>query len=427
MLDRKTPPPYHLLDKIDIIRAKTQYLNNGLPIHIINAGTQPIIKVEFIFSAGNYFELQPGDAYFTIKMLAEGTQKRSGQAISNYIDQFGAFSDFNHGVDRVSIGLYTLRKHLAELLPILLEIISQPSFPEKELNNLKNITLQNLQINQEKNNYVASRKFRKSIFGEGHPYGRTLSQEIITEVQPNQLHHFFQKKYAQQPFDIVLVGQIDEKVINQVAEVFSPLEISTQGKQAASAPPPPLPQAQQFLIEKEGSLQSSLRIGRRLFSKNHPDYFKLMVTNEIFGGYFGSRLMKNLREDKGFTYGVYSNLIMFNQDGYLVIGTDVKKEHTQQTLDEIYKEMNLMRTELVQEKELETVRNYIMGSFASSLSTPFDLADIFKSLYFNNLDYSFYDQYVHIIKNIQSDDILETAEKYLNPDLLTQVVVGGIS
>ena len=426
MLDRKLAPHYQVIDKIDILQVKTHHLDNGLALHILNAGEQPLLRLEMIFPAGNYYEIKNATSYFTIKMLGEGTQKRSSREIISFVDQFGAFIDFNHGVDRVSISLYALTKHLESILPILTELITLPTFPEKELENLKNITLQNLRVNKEKNNFLASKKFREQLFGDTHPYGRNLNEEVIEQLQRTDLQDYFERCYQGQKFDLLVVGKIEDNIIQQLKKHFSTLKFNAPSPEKNLNVLPPNQQTNRtHKIVKEASLQSSIRLGQRLFTKNHPDYFKMMVTNEIFGGYFGSRLMKNIREEKGYTYGIYSNIVVFNKQGYWVVGTDVKKEFTQNTLDEIHKEALKLRSELIDQKELETVRNYILGSFAGSLSTPFDLADIFKSVYFNNLEYSFYDQYVHAVKSITPEEILETAQKYLHTEDMLAVVVGG--
>lgn len=253
-----------------------------------------------------------------------------------------------------------------------------------------------------------------------------MDEDVIENVQQTDLLAFFQTKILASPFDIILVGQISDPDIRLVNEVFGGPKLTNLAK-----PAEPLalirPDTQKtHILTKEESLQSSIRMGQATFTKEHPDYFKWMITNEIFGGYFGSRLMKNIREDKGYTYGIYSNLMMFQHAGYWGVSTDVKQEYTQQTLEEIYKEAQRLREEPVEKKELETVRNYMLGSFVGSINTPFDLADIFKSIYFSGLDYAFYDRYVQTIKNIDPDEIRQTARQYLHPEDMHLVVVGGL-
>jgi predicted Zn-dependent peptidase len=168
-------------------------------------------------------------------------------------------------------------------------------------------------------------------------------------------------------------------------------------------------------------------MGRKLFTRSHPDYFKMMVLNEILGGYFGSRLMRNIREEKGLTYGISSNLFTLQKEGYLLIGTDVKREFTSLTIEEVYKEMNILRTEPVGEEELETVKNYMAGSFAGSLSTPFALADHFKAIYFDGLTYDFYEHYIENILNTSAQQLQDLANQYLTDNSMLVVIAGLVT
>ncbi len=428
MLDRSTAPAYHTIEHIDIPQAESSVLPNGNRLHILNTGQQEILKIELIFPAGNYYESQTALSYFTVKMLGEGTSERSAGNISESIDQYGAFIEFNHGVDRAGIGLYTLNKYAPEVFPIIRELIEDSIFPDKELENLKRVTRQNLRVNQQKNAYLASRKFREILFGLDHPYGRNLSEEAIEAIDREALQEYFKKHFKAHPIDILLVGKIHREVRESTVQTFGnyPLQKPLEPENfTLNSLPKHMGNLQQ--IEGPQQLQSSIRLGRLLFTKNHPDYFHFTVTNEIFGGYFGSRLMKNIREDKGYTYGIYSSLVMFAQEGYWMISTDVKGEFVEHTLDEIRKEAYRLQNELIPHEELETVRNYALGSFAASLNTAFDLADIFKSIYFSKLDYSFYDTYIQAIRDIQAEDIRNIAQKYLKPEEIAGLVVGGLA
>jgi predicted Zn-dependent peptidase len=171
-------------------------------------------------------------------------------------------------------------------------------------------------------------------------------------------------------------------------------------------------------------MQSSIRIGRRLFKRQHPDFYRMIVANEVLGGYFGSRLMRNIREDKGFTYGISSSIAPMRQEGYWVIGTDVKKEFTQATIDEIEKEINRLQTELVADNELETVKNYLAGEFAGSLHTPFEIADRVRLMVLEGLEADFYSNYIQRLRVVTAADIQTMAQKYWQWDDLQRVIIG---
>jgi predicted Zn-dependent peptidase len=181
---------------------------------------------------------------------------------------------------------------------------------------------------------------------------------------------------------------------------------------------------QKTLVEKSDAIQSAIRVGRILFNKTHPDYFKFQVLNTILGGYFGSRLMANIREDKGYTYGIGSGLNSLLHSGYFFISTEVGADVTTKALDEIHKELKLLREDLVSESELETVRNYILGQFLRSVDGPFALAEKFKAVYEFGLDYSYYDKYFHAVKTVTPAEIRDLANKYFQEKDLIECVAG---
>ena len=439
MLDRTISPDFQTIKAINFPPVKSLKLSNGIPLYVINVGEQPVIKFEFSFEAGNWQETQNGVSLFTAKMIMEGTSQHSSTQISEYFDRFGSFTESGHGLDRANFIIYGLKKHLPSLLPMVQELLQDSVFPVKELDSLKNIQLNSLRVNAEKTSFIANKTFRKTIFGDVHPYGNSLDETAIEAINQEVLRSFYRNHWIGKPFKIFLSGNISEIEIDLMEQYFGGLVVggywdaqsdhgskgnmvggdTNHGADIFST------QGETILIGKEGAIQSSIRMGKYLMTRKHPDYFPMLLLNEILGGYFGSRLMKNIREEKGLTYGISSNLALFSQAGYFVIGTDVKREFTQQTIDEIHKEIKILQTELVSESELETVKNYMVGSFAGSLNTPFDIADRYKVIFSENLPFDFYQNYIPKIQQISAIQLLETANKYLGLETFTEIVVGG--
>ncbi len=425
MLDRTTPPIFKTIRHLEIPQLSSTLLSNGISCHFLNAGVQEVFKLEAIFPAGSYYEEKAGVAYFTVKMLGEGTTQKNSAQISEAIDQLGGFIEFNHGLERLSVTIMGISRYLEDFFLILEELLLFPSFPEQELPQLQSVTAQNLQVNLEKNAYLASVKFREMLFGKTHPYGKSMDIAQIYEVSTEDLRTYYQTQLHQKPFDLILVGNYPEAQFERILARLSQWTIAATSGNLVLEPSLDRPlQEKKYLLSRPDKLQSSIRIGRELFSKAHPDYFKVALLNELFGGYYGSRLMKNIREDKGYTYGIYAQLAMFKRAGYWVIGTDVKKELTQKTLDEIAFEAKRLQNELVSEEELQTVRNYMSGAFAGTLNTAFELAELFKTIYFNQLNYDFYTQYLEQIHTLSAEEIRATAKQYLNLDDFIEVVVG---
>lgn len=424
-LDRSIAPPVQQIQKVNILKANHQSLNNGLSLYTIRAGEQPVMRLELIFEAGTKAEIHHGASFFTTKMLLEGTSKYSAGQISGFFDQYGTFIEITQTSDYLTIMLYGLTEHLSKTLPMIREIISDSIIPKKELEIQRKIALQNLKINQEKTAFVASQIFREKIFGLENAYGRSQTEASILAISQAQIKDFYLQNIQNQPFKVFLSGKFDKNEVDLVNQHLGNIQIQNS-KKINYTFNQYIVSNQKHLVEKPESVQSTIRLGRVMFNRKNPDLIRFIVTNTLFGGYFGSRLMKNIREDKGFTYGISSNLVPLSETGYLIIGTDVKKESTAQSIDEIHKEIRKLQTKRVSENELETVKNYAVGAFVGSLNTPFEIADRQKNVILDDLEEDFYEKYIERIRAVSSSDVLEMANQYLQIDDFCQVVVGGL-
>lgn len=425
ILDRVKSPDFQTIKQIEIPKIESTFLSNGTPLHYISVGEQPVVKLEISFEAGNWYENQNGISFFTAKMLGEGTSKYSSTQISTFFDQYGAFIEFGHGLDRANITVYGLTKYLPRLLPMVQEILNNASFPENELENFKKIQLQTLEVNAEKTSFLANKLFRKTIFGDAHPYGNSIDKEAIDAIKREELVDFYQTFWLNKKPRIFLSGNITENEVNLMEDFFGKTKVQNSIKNVLDNQISTGFEEKILLIEKEDTMQSSIRIGKKMMTRKHPDYFNMLVLNETLGGYFGSRLMRNIREEKGFTYGISSNIAPFSKAGYFVIGTDVKKEFTQQTIDEIHKEIKTLQQEIIQKDELEVIKNYMIGSFAGSLNTPFDIADRYKVIFSEGLPEDFYDSYIKNIQEVNAEMVLDAANQHLAIDSLVEIIVGG--
>jgi predicted Zn-dependent peptidase len=225
---------------------------------------------------------------------------------------------------------------------------------------------------------------------------------------------------------IILSGKLSDVEINAVTKHFGETIWGRSNVNRSNSLSDAELGSKQVFVPKQGALQSAVRMGRELFNRSHPDYPDLTVANTILGGYFGSRLMKNIREEKGYTYGIGSYLLTFRDSGAFVISTEVGAGYTQQTLHEIRNELNRLISEPVPEDELDRVRSYLLGEALRSLNGPFAIADNIMSLHnFNNLDYDFYNRLMTSIRTITPQRIMEVAAKWLSPDLLVECVAGA--
>jgi len=421
MLDRKTTPDFYIPDNFHLTQAQTTPLKGGIPLHVIDAGDQSICRLEVIFKAGKWYETKTGVSFFTSKMMLEGTRSYSADDINRLFEKLGAYFDISPGQDLVTLTVYFLNKHVDRILELVAEILTAPAFPEENLDVLKSIQKQTLQVNLEKNNFVATRKFRQTIFGPDHPYGNNIEPNDIQHIQTPDLSEHF-NYYMRHNFEVVLSGKVSEIEIN-VSRFFDQFKVTAHDQRPGTFPKSPAG-GNEVHVEKANSLQSSLRIGKTTILKSDPDYVKALIANEVYGGYFGSRLMQKLREEKGYTYGVHSSIANNIQDSYFIIGTDVIKASWEDALSDIKHEWQRIYDMDHSEEELGKVKNYFKGSFLSSISNPLPLPEKLNTIHFHGLDYAFYDTLFAKIDDVSLDDVKTVFLRHLNIDEMSIVRVG---
>ncbi len=404
---------------------KNNFLN-GIPYYQINKGTQDVLKIEFLFKAGTSYQEIPFSAFSTIQLLTEGTVNYSAEKIADTFDYFGAYIEKEIDRDFASITIYCLNKYLENIIPFVEEIIKYPVFPENEIAIFKEKQKMQLTINNQKVNFVARTKFLEQIFGSKHPYGQKAEIEDIEIIENKHLADFYKKHFHSNNCNILISGRINENTVALLEKYFGNTKWGNVSENIILKDLSKTIDNQQhkLFIQKDDAVQTAVRIGRVLFSIKDPDFHKFEVLNTILGGYFGSRLMKNIREDKGFTYGVGSGLLPLKHSGYFFITTEVGQEYTKQTIDEIYKELKKLREELVSEEELSLVKTYKLGEFMRSIDGPFAIADIVKTMIQFDLSIDNYKNYIKTLQVITAEDIQFIANKYLQDNNLYELCVG---
>jgi zinc protease len=421
---RRTRPAVYPVEKVYIPEALSFVLNNGVPVYMIEAGTEEIMRLEFTFRAGQVKEHLPLLASTVNMMLSEGSQNYTSEKLNRLLDYYGAFLNLSAEKDRAGIVIFFLNKHIEKILELCFEILFRPVFPEEELNSLMKKRLSWHQVNREKIQTLAIDKFFQSAFGKNHPYGYLLENRDFNNLTPTHLIDFHKKFYIPMNMAVIISGKIPEKTAGLMNKYFG----DTSSENIYSNEPENILKAEiekKTHIEKPGSIQSAIRIGSPTINKRHSDYVGLKVLDSILGGYFGSRLMKNIREEKGYTYGISSSLSSLDLSGYKVISTEVNNEYCSYALDEIYKEIQLLQQKPVPRDELEVVRNYMAGEILRMFDGPFAMAESFRSVWEFGLDNSYYYRLTEKIKSIEPDEIIELAKTYYNIDELYQITVGA--
>lgn len=422
-MNRKIAPEFKGIDNINLIKPEHTKLDNGCNVFCFNSGGQELVRIEWIFDNLRFNPARPLLNMAVNTMLTDGTDKLSAAEIADKIDFYGAFLQVDYSLDQSQVTLYSLNKHLRHTLPVIKDILTGSIFPEKELETFIRNQQQKLQVNLQKNDIVARRMINKALYGNTI-YGLAPEPDDYKSLRRDDLLNHFSQMYQPANCTLIIAGKIEKHTLDLLTDTFEGDWTNT--KEIPDTTQPDLePAAEHFYFkEKPEALQSAIRMAIPLFTRKHPDFPAVQVLNTVLGGYFGSRLMTNIREDKGYTYGIGSGMSSFKKSGALFIATEVGADVCKAAINEIEKEVNILKNELVPYDELSLVRNYMLGSLLGSLENVFSHADKFKNLYFSGLDYDYYSLYTNTVKNITADELQQLANKYLNLDQFYKVIVG---
>ncbi len=424
MLNRTSPPD--IKDAIEFDLELKPYekfvLDNGIEVYAVDAGAQDVLQMEMVFYAGNSFEKNNAVAATTSYMLKNGTSSKSAFELNEHFEYYGAYCNRTCQNETASISLHTLSKHLPVLLPVIKEMITDSIFPEEELAIYIQNSKQKLSVSLKKCDFVANRLIDAYLFGENHPYGKYIAAADYDALTTAQLKEYFQQYYLNGHCVIFFAGKLPVDLFKVVNEQFGQLAIKPGKQQITNSILPAVTKKYRLTNDPKG-VQGAIRIARDFPNRHHPDFMKMMVLNTVFGGFFGSRLMSNIREEKGYTYGIHSYVQNHFQDTALLISTEAGKDVTEATVEEIYKEMEILREELIDEEELLLVRNYLIGNILGDLDGPFHIIGRWKNIILNNLKEEYFYDSIKMIKTISAEELKTLANKYLQPADFYELIV----
>ncbi len=422
MVNRKIAPPIKRIEKLHLPKPRKIRLSNGLRVHIIDMGTQDVLKMQLVFRAGRPFEKKKLIAKTTSRLLKEGTTNFSSAAIAEQIDFYGATLSTPTNLDNSNLVFYTLSKHFEVLLPLVRELLMEPTFPEEELKAYKDNIKRRLKVDLTKNDVVAYRKVTEFIFGKHHPYGYNSDNRAYDNVKKTDLIKHFNQHYNARNCELFISGRVTDKVIRLLEQYIGQLPVGRRSRlpkfKLTDSP------SQKRHIDIPNSMQTAIRIGKRMIGRKHPDFAGFTVLNTILGGYFGSRLMMNIREDKGYTYNIYSTQDTMLHDACFYVSTEVGNEFTAAATKEIYTEIDILCNDLVPDGELEMVRNYMLGNMLNMVDGPFHVADVVKTMVLNEMSFDVFDSLVDTVNTISSQTIRDLAQKYLQGQQMWEVTAG---
>jgi predicted Zn-dependent peptidase len=399
-------------------------LSNGIALHTVCTGTQDVARVSLAFEAGSRFQQRPLVARATLDLMSEGTRRLCGAQVAENFDFLGSSCEPYLDKDFAMLTVYSLTRRLQKTLDTLSELTLHPTFPEAELRTYSAKHKQRLRISKEQVAYVARERLLALLYGRSHPYGAYADPEHYDALSSEYLHAFHRAFFTADRCFIVATGKVGERERRIIGDFFEQIPQAAPASRSEAVPPPEKQPEASIVVEKSGAVQSALRVGRALFDKSHPDFAAAHVLSVILGGYFGSRLMRNIREEKGYAYGVFASLLSYRHSGYLSIGAEVGKEFSRAALGEIRKELQRLCDEKIPDKELSLAKNYLLGEIMRSLDGPWALAESIIEDLQHGLAQRYAKTLFDTVKNATPAQLQQVAQKYFNPQSMASITVG---
>ncbi len=419
-MNRTIEPAYSQPNKLEIQFPQTIELANGVELFWMNGVKDASVKLDIEWCAGSKYQKKKLTANFTNKLLLSGNESKSGAEIAEEIDYFGGFMQHEQDRDHAGITLYGLTENMGRIFSVFEEAFMTCTFPTKELEKERSIALMRFKIDAKKVKNTCSRKFTQAIFGQNSEYGQLAEESDFDKIEQVDLVKFYTDFYRTNNLTIFMVGNVDANFIEQLRNWTAKLMPKKNDFQPSN-----LNQEKGRIdIPVPNALQSAIRMGFCAMNKNHADYFQFQLLNTILGGYFGSRLMNNIREDKGYTYGIGSTTVVMEHAAYFYIATEVAAEVKDQTIFEINKELELLKTELISVEELARVKNYMLGDFLRHADGAIAMMENFKNIHFNKLKSTYYSDYIAAIHNATAEDLRNIANKYFRSEDWLLVTAG---
>lgn len=425
MLDRTIPPSIRPLGRFDLVRPERRRMKNGIPLNIIQAGSQEVVRFDVLIGGGQWHQTKALQAMFTNRMLREGTTSLTSTQIAEKLDYYGAWLELSSSVNYGFVTLYSLNKYFPRTLEIIADMLMHPVFPEKELEVVVETNRQQFLVNSTRVEVIARKQFNRALFGSQHPFGRFAEETDYDHIHTELLREFYQNYYHSGNCSLFVSGKVTPEIIRLIEES---LGNGFWGETKDIVPlqpvkPQTIPEKHVF-VEKTDALQSSLKMGGFVMDRAHPDFLKARVLVTLLGGYFGSRLMSNIREDKGYTYGIGAGIVNCPGSGVLAISTEADGRYIDSIIREVYLEMDKLCTDLAPQEELEMVRSYMLGDMCRSYEGPFSLSDAWIYTETAGLDDEFFARSLDAIRSVTCEEIRTLAQRYFCKENLIEVVAG---
>lgn len=418
------PPPMEARD-VDLPELGRDTLDNGLELVVVENREQPVVSVRLYVPGGSAAdpEGKTGLAGLTSRVLDKGTGERTAEEIASAVEGVGASLNTGASDDYAFVATTSLTRNLPTVLDVFSDVVENATFPDSEVDNERRRMRSNLQQQLSQPSVLASRHFDRIVYGE-HPYGDAPSPEDVEALEREDLDRFHDERYVPEGSLLVFAGDIGLEEAREAARRWFGDWEGDRPPEAERPAPPARDSARIYLAHRPGSEQSVIRLGHLGLRPGHEDAHSLEVANRVLGGGANARLFLILREEKGWTYGAYSQLTENRDVGVFGAQAEVRNPVTDSSLNEMLRQVRSLRDEPVPEEELEDAKTYLTGNFPLQLETPQQVASQVADVLVRGLEVDHLETYRSRIAEVGADDVQEAARRHLHPDRAAIVVVG---
>lgn len=417
------PPEIKPMDMNHLALPVETVMPNGVSLYHLSGGCEAVVRLDILFKGGYSVQEKPLQALFTNRMLREGSESRSATEISEKLDYYGAWIDMYSSQECNHITLYALPKHFPALLPVVEDFIKHPTFPQENLEVVCRNNRAHFLVNSRKVDAVAQRHFEQVLWGEEHPLGHIVEPCDYDNISRGDLLEYYAKVYSSRNCTLFLSGCGDEDVTGAVRACFGCEEWGSAAPVVIDVPAARAGRGTRN-VPMENVVQSAVKVGCPAPSAGNPDIYDFRFLNVLLGGFFGGRLMSNIREENGYTYDIFSEIDAYGKDNAFMISSQAASEYVEPLLREVYGEIERLRNEEPPVEEVELVRNYILGELCREYEGIVAKAEVFVNAWLSGESFEGVNRYIDAVKKITPARLREVACKYLVRDNMFEIIVG---
>lgn len=425
-MNRAIPPKIHNFGLLSFPEVNTSVLSNGITIHTISGGDSEVNRITITLPGGAAESPSPGISSLALSMLLEGTTTHSGEEIANILEYNGAWTSTSVSTHHSNLTLYSLNERFESIIGLMREVITEPSFPVEALTMLKKKLIATVEINREKVTYHSGVAMKKMIYGEDQPLSYVETPDSIASITPEVLKSFHFSRLDTRNIHIFLSGKLSDRILELVETTFSDID------SYASYPIkriifPEISSSQISIIDRPESLQNSIVMAIPTVGRVDSEFVPIRAAVTTLGGYFGSRLMTNIREEKGLTYGISASLLGYKNKSFIYIATQTDCSKTDTVIREIYNEIERMKeVNSYTPDEIDRIRQFQMSNLASSLDSPFTIMDFYQTRIIADTPPDYFDRQQDVARDLSPQLLSSIARKYFHTDHTCTAIAGAI-